>query len=271
MTENYGGRYSYLLRGLVVMMALVALYSLVEDPSAVFTVVFAVLFVVGAIMAVGSPTRWSARTTLRLYQAFPLLFGVGTVATGGYFLVTIDVPVLASTLIVWGILSLIGLIRAPWDEVEAYLERLNAPETEINGAVAPLPKRPFLRFKYAAHGVLTVSAAVILAWLIVDPDLGHIAILAGVGGAGLVHILCSPYSGPPERVVRLRQARWVVLGAGTAASSLYGALVVDATLPAVFWGVVTLGIVYWAVVRTSWDEVREGVADAQSETDATGD
>lgn len=271
MSGISGGRDPYLLRGLTVMAGGAALYLTIDEPVPVTTGVFAALFVVGAIIAVGSPTRWSVRTTLRLYQAVPLLVGVSTVTMGGHFLLAADVPVLSALLLGWGILSLVALFVWPWDDVESHLERLNAPGTEADRPAAPLPHRLFLRLRFAGIGLLTVTAAVLAARLVVRPDVGHLAVLAGVGGAGLMHVLCSPYSGPPERVVRLRQARWAVLGTGIAVSSLYGVVVVDVTMAAAFWGAVTIAVAYWAAVRVSWDDVRDAIAAAQSRADHAGD
>lgn len=271
MSEISGGRDPYLLRGSIVMAVGAALYLTIDDPVPMTTGVFAALFVVVAIIALGSPTRWSVRTTLRLYQAVPLLVGVSSVTMGGYFLLAADVPVLSALLLGWGVLSLVGLFVWPWDDVESHLERLNAPGTEADRAAAPLPHRLFVRLRYAGIGLLVVTAAVVAARLIVRPDVGHLAVLAGVGGAGLIHVLCSPYSGLPERVVRLRQARWAVLAAGTTVSSLYGALVVDATVAAAFWGAVTLAVAYWAAVRVSWDDVRDAIGTAQSRAAAAGE
>lgn len=271
MKEILGRRDPFLLRGVMAMAVVVAFYSLMENPSLELTGLYAAMFVVGAILSVGSPTRWSVSTTLRLYQAVPLLFGISTVTFGGYYLVTTDVSVLSAVVLGWGVFSLVALVVGPWDEVESHLEKLKAQGTEPDDAALPLPRPRFLQFRYATVGLVIVTAAVVMTRLIVHLDLGVVAILVGIGGAGLVNILCSPYSGPPERIVHLRQARWAVLGAGTGASSLYGALVVDATVPAAFWAVVTLGVAYWAVVRTSWDEVRDSVAAAQSGAEGTVD
>lgn len=252
------------------MAGVVVLYFLIAEATPVFTGLLAVGFAVGAIIAVGSPTRWSVLTTLRLYQAVPMLVGVGAVVTGGYYLATTDVPVLGGIVLTWGVLALAVLARGPWDEVEAHLERLNArdSETDRDGAPLPIPRRRFLQLHYAGVGVLTVTAAVVLGRLLADPDLGQFAVLAGIGGAGIAHVACSPYSGPPKRVVRMRQARWIILGTGTAVSSLYGALVVDAALPAALWAAVTMGLVYWAAVRSSWNEVRDDIALVQEATES---
>lgn len=271
MAALTGGRDPYLLRGAVVMAAVAALYLSRDRQEPLVTGVFAALFAVGAIVALASPARWSVRTTLRLYRAVPLLVGVSTLALGGHALLTADVPVLAAVLVGWGVLSLGVLVFGPWREVESYLEQVNARETEAGRAFAPLPPRLFQQLRYAGLGLLAVTAALVGARLVVEPDFGTLAVLAGGAGAGFVNVWCSPYSGPPERVVRLRQARWAILGVGTAAASTYGALVANTPVGVLFWGTVTFGVGYLAVVKTSWDEVRDAVADARANLDGRVD
>jgi hypothetical protein len=254
----------YLRNGLVAMLALAAVYATLDDPSSFVTVQFAALLVAAAIYALGSPTRWSVRTTLWLYRAVPLLVGLGGTVAGGYGLLSTDVPVLASVLVGWGLGALLAFVVAPWEEVETHLERVQAPDTELDGAPSPLPERHMLWLRHVAGGLLVVTTVVVVARLLVQPDFGQLAVLAGVAGAGLVHTVCSPYGGSPGRVVRRRRARWAVLAAGTAAGSLYGTLVSGAVLSGVLFGALAVGLAYWTTVGGSWAQVREDIAATQS-------
>lgn len=267
MTDFLGGRNPYLRNSVGLIAIAVVFYLVVDDPSLALSILLAAGILFGAIGVVaGDPTRWSVPITLRVYQAVPILFGVVTVAVGSYYLLTTDLWIPATVLISWGVLSFVGVSLANWEEVAAHLERLNDTETDTEVARLPLPRRQFLQLQYVGKGILTVGFAVVLARLLYRPDLGVYAALAGIGWAGLLHVGCSPYSGPPERVVRLRQARWAALGAGLGTSSLWGLLVADATAASIVLGVVTLGLAYWAVVVVSWEEVRESIAVEQTDS-----
>lgn len=254
----------YLRNGLLAMLAVAAIYATLEDPSPFVTVQFTALLAAAAIYAVGSPRRWSVRTTLSLYRAVPLLVGLGGIVAGGYGLLSTEVPVLAAVLVAWGLGALVASVVAPWEAVETHLERLRKPDSEVAGAPAPLPDRHLLWLRHAAGGLLVVTAVVVVARLLVQPDPGQLAVLAGVAGAGLVHTVCSPYSASPGAVIQRRRARWAVLALGTAAGSLYGTLVSGAVLSGVLFGALAVGLAYWTTVGGSWAQVREDIAATQS-------
>ena len=265
MATNSEAFDSYLLRGVLVMAGIAIIYATLDDPHPAATGTFVIFFLCGGIIAAASPTRWSVDTTLRIFQGIPLLVGFSLVANGIYYLFSFDLPTYTAVLFGWGFLSITGFVLVPWSEVRTYLERVNDPEADVDGPVAPLPRRLLVQLQYAVSGLLILTVAVIAFRLFGLTDFGQTMVIGSVGFAGLVNVRCSPFSGSPERIVRRRQLRWIVLAVGIGASSLYGFLWTDARSWVVIWAAVALGIGYW-LLRTDWDEVRYSIAETQANT-----
>ena len=256
----------YVYRGLLAAVLSLAIYVSLDDPSPVVSIVLALCLISGCIYAVSSPKRWSINTTITLYRAILLLPGIGSFISGIYYLYTVGLMIHTVSPIVLSLVFLIPLVIMPWEEVREYLAYVKDPANEVSDSVAPVPPRLFLRGRYAAVGSLGIIFGVLLIRLFETRDIGFIAGLSALVVAGFVNVWCSPFSGPPERVIIRRKLRWAILGLGVGVSSLYGFLFTDAQVPAAFWGAVALAIAYWLFVEADWDATRDEIADLQSDT-----
>lgn len=263
MALKQSARDPYLRTGVAAMLGAAVVYATIEDPLAATTGLFAALFAAGAAVAVGSPTRWSVRTTLWLYRSVPLVVGVGALAAGGFGALATAELLLSGVLLGWGVVALVSFAVGPWSAVETHLRDLR--DREERGPAPPLPEEHMGRLRYAAVGLLVATTAVVAVRLIVRPDPGHVSVLSGVAAAGLVHARCSGHDGSVDRVVLLRRARWALMAAGAAGGSLYGALVSGTTLSATALGTVALGLAYWSTIGGPWETAREEIAAAREE------
>lgn len=253
----------FLLRGILVMAIVAGLYITIENPNPATTGLLAAVFLAGALLAVSSPTRWSVPTTVRLYQAIPLLPGISGIAAGSYFASTFDVPYLSAIVIGFGVAFLAALLSTPWDDVAARLERLKA--TESDDPVSVFPPQLVETGRYAGTGLLVSMAALVIHRVIVDPNVGQALVLAALFLAGLLHAIASPHVGPPRRIVRIRQARIGIPIGGTAAASAFW-LLTGAWVAATLWLLVAGGLLYWGAARTDWDETRDAIERVQERT-----
>lgn len=249
----------FVLRGGLVMIGTAAVYLELGTENSVTTAFLAVAFLAGVLIAVASPTRWSGEAGVRLYRTLPLLVGTSALLVGGYYFVRFGAPIFPLIIVTWGLLFLASLPLVPWDEVESRIEEQGTNDD----AVVPLPRSTFSRGRYAGTGLLLVTASIVIARLLISPELGAYLILAGITLGGLFQTVSAAYAGPPRRVVRVRQARLAVPTVCVAAGSIYIYLAA-APLVATLWLLVAVVLAIRGL-RTDWEKVERTVAEKQRE------
>ena len=220
-------------------------------------------FVVGALLAVSSPTRRDPITSLRLYQTS---FGVVTTAItaiGLWALLTTPYQFAAGSIIVGTAVLAMSYRDLPWGRLQGICEEIHRGEDPSDGqAVADLFGSVLRNWLSAAAAVV----AVLITWRY-DPnrDPGNYLIWAGLLIAGFTSPWTTTARSGGRRISRMRKLRLGAVGVAAAGGGLYWLVVTGNPYSGGLWLGIAAAMAAYGTVIADWEPPTASGADSDGD------
>lgn len=229
-------------------------------------IVYGPLLLTGVLIGLATPVTGAITTKLRIYKAILLLPAIDFLVTGIYGAFQYREWTFGFV-ILWGIVLLGIYVRTSWTEMRNQLNRVRQADPKAD--VAFLPPETRTLALHLLVGTVSVSAAGIGLWLALFRDVGSPWGFGSVLLFSVLFAVSAPHTGSLRRKIWIYKALLIGPGLGLLIGGITslaggGSVIVSAML--IFVGA---GALYLALVKVSWDVLRDAIETARDTGDVS--